>query len=75
MQTREQTIDPMALILSEKAYRIWVEQHHPHVPKVADVRAVLQTLTPEEQSAALARAKVMIEYGTKVQEALGEAMR
>ncbi|MFL6232423.1 MAG: hypothetical protein ACJ76N_04760 [Thermoanaerobaculia bacterium] len=71
MQINERAIDPMSLILSEKAYRIWVEQHHPHVPKVANVRAVLQTLTPEEQSAALARAKVMIEYGTAVEKALG----
>ncbi|MFL6259692.1 MAG: hypothetical protein ACJ76Y_08275 [Thermoanaerobaculia bacterium] len=71
MQINERAIDPMSLILSERAYRIWVEQHHPHVPKVANVRAVLQTLTPEEQSAALARAKVMIEYGTAVEKALG----
>jgi hypothetical protein len=72
MQINERAVDPMSLILSERAYRIWVEQHHPHVPKVTEVRTVLQTLTPEEQSAALARAKVMIEYGTTVREALGK---
>jgi hypothetical protein len=70
MQTNERTIDPMSLILSETAYRIWVEQHHPHEPKVAEIRAVLQTLTHEEQSTALTRAKTLVQYGNAVKEAM-----
>jgi hypothetical protein len=53
------TVDPMYLILSGKAYLIWVEMKHPHVPKVAEVEKILRTMSREEQNAALARAKAI----------------
>jgi hypothetical protein len=71
MQTNARTVDPMSLILSASAYRIWVEQRHPHEPKVADIQVALQTLTLEEQSAALSRAKAMVQVGRAVEEAMG----
>jgi hypothetical protein len=64
-------IDPMYLILSGKAYQIWVEAHHPHVPKVADLEKVLRTMSREEQDAALTRAQTLTGYGKAVEEAIG----
>jgi hypothetical protein len=71
MQIHEQAaVDPMSLILSPSAYRIWVEKVHPHVLKTAEVQAVLQTLTPEEQNAALSKARTLSQYGNAVEEAM-----
>ncbi len=61
----------MYLILSEKAYLIWVEQHYPHVPRVSEVAAALRVMTHEEQRAALSRARTLTEYGQAVEEAIG----
>src|SRR6516164_4331698 len=66
-----EAVDPMYLILSEKAYLTWVEQHYPYVPKVSEVAAALRAMTPEERSAALARARTLTEYGQLVVEAAG----
>jgi hypothetical protein len=66
-----QAVDPMYLILSEKAYQIWVEQHYPHVPKVSEVQAVLRVMSPDERGAALSRARILTEYGKIVEEAAG----
>ena len=63
-------IDPMALILSGSAYLKWVEQHHPHEPKVADIRAALQGMTPQDQRAVRSRANTLVEYGKALEEAL-----
>lgn len=68
------SVDPMYLILSGKAYLIWVEQHHPHEPRVAEIQAVLQKMTREEQNAALGRARAISGYGKVVEEAI-TAMR
>lgn len=68
-------IDPMALVLSGKAYLIWVEMHHPHVPKVADIQAVLRTMTREEWSTALSRARTLVGYGKAVEEAIAAIER
>ena len=70
-----QAVDPMYLILSDRAYQIWVEQHYPHVPKVSEVVAALRVMTAEEQSAALTRAKTLTEYGKIVEEAVGAIRR
>jgi hypothetical protein len=71
MQIHEQAaVDPMSLILSPSAYRIWVEKVHPHVLKTAEVQAVLQTLTPEEQNAALSKARTLAQYGNAVEDAM-----
>jgi hypothetical protein len=64
-------IDPMALILHGKAYLIWVEKNHPHVPKVAEIREVLGSLSDEERRNVQAQAKVLAEFSKNVQEALG----
>ena len=63
-------IDPMALILSGRAYITWVELHHPHVPKVADIEAVLRTMTPGERSVAVIRARALAEYGKAFEDAI-----
>lgn len=63
-------VDPMSLILSPSAYRIWVEKVHPHVLKTAEVQAVLQTLTPDEQNAALSKARTLAQYGNAVEDAM-----
>jgi len=65
----EWAIDPMYLILSGSAYLTWVQQHYPHVPKVADIVAVLQGVSPDEQKATLNRAKTLVEYGKAIEEA------
>jgi hypothetical protein len=63
-------IDPMALILSETAYLVWVEQHFPHVPKVAEIQAALRVMTPQERKAALSKARTMAAYGKAVEAAI-----
>jgi hypothetical protein len=68
-------IDPMALILSGRAYLIWVELHHPHVPKVADIEAVLRTMTPEERNAAVIRAQTLAGYGKAFEDAIATIER
>jgi len=63
-------IDPMALILSGKAYLIWAEMHHPHVPKVRDLENILRVMTAEERQAAVARAKSLGEFGSVARKAI-----
>ncbi len=63
-------IDPMALILSDRAYLIWVEIHHPNEPALTKVAEVVKSLTTEEKKFALARAKSLIAYGKAVEESL-----
>jgi hypothetical protein len=59
----------MALILEGKALDIWYEIHHPHEPKVAEIQQVLRSMTPEEQKAALNRARTLENYAKAVEEA------
>ena len=63
-------IDPMAMILSGKALDIWYQIHHPHAPKASTIQEVLKAATPEEVKATLSRAKVLVEYGKAVEEAI-----
>ena len=63
-------IDPMALILSERAYLIWVELHNPHVPKVAEIQESLRSLSAEEKTSILTRARTIAAFGRAVEEAL-----
>lgn len=62
--------DPMALILSDRAFLIWVELHHPNEPALSKVAKVIKSLTAAEKKYALARAKAMIAYGKAVEESL-----
>jgi hypothetical protein len=63
-------IDPMALVLHGRAYLIWVEKNHPHVPKVAEIREAVSSLSPEERKATLGRAKALADFAKNVQEAI-----
>ncbi|MBD7913386.1 MULTISPECIES: YukJ family protein [Clostridium] len=72
-------IDPMALILGphSKAYLIWCEIHHPNLPKVADVKQLMESMTTEERELALLNAKAIkrqgklfMEYGEVVEKTL-----
>lgn len=63
-------IDPMALILSDRAYLIWVEIHHPNEPPLSKVAEVVKSLTAEERKFALARAAALSAYGKAVEECL-----
>ncbi len=63
-------IDPMALILSTKAYLIWLEIHHPRdpvTPKAID--QVLQKMTPADITVALENVNVLMSYGKIFKEA------
>ncbi|MFT3926544.1 MAG: hypothetical protein QM778_28625 [Myxococcales bacterium] len=67
-------IDPMRLVLSEKAYELWVEARHPHVPSQPDLARFLGTLSLTERGQTLARAQQMSDYATAVRLAmLGQA--
>ena len=68
-------IDPMAMILSGTALRIWYDIHHPHEIKVADILTVLKDMSTEEQRATINRAKTMVAYGTAVEQAAAELAR
>jgi hypothetical protein len=63
-------IDPMALILSGRAYLIWVEKRHPHVPKVSEIQEALRGITSEERKDILNRTKNLAEYAKAVDEAI-----
>lgn len=70
-----QAVDPMYLILSGSAYLKWVEQHHPHEPKVAEIRAALRRMTSQERKAALSRARTLVQHGMAVEEAFNGLAR
>lgn len=65
-----EAIDPMALVLTPGAYRIWWEKHHPHVPKVAEIQEVIRSMSPDERRVALDRARMLAAYGKVMEEAL-----
>ena len=62
-------VDPMAMILSNKAYIIWVELKHPHEPSIGAIQAALKTMTPQERRSTIARAKELAAYGKAFEEA------
>jgi hypothetical protein len=64
-------IDPMALVLSGRAYLIWVELKHPHVAKVAEIREFLGTLSREDREQTAQSAAALAAFSRTVQEALG----
>jgi hypothetical protein len=68
-------VDPMYLILSGRAYLAWVEQHHPHVPKLAEIERALRAMTRAERNAALARARTLVDYGRAVEQAISAIER
>lgn len=71
MHNQYAAIDPMALILPGDVYAKWVEIHHPHVPKVQDIKRMIERMSPEEQKAMAAQARRLADYSTAVLEAVG----
>lgn len=69
------TIDPMALILGGRWYLIWVEMHHPHVPKLADLEFVLRMMPAAEQRATLARARRLGDFGKRIETMISRMIR
>jgi len=63
-------IDPLALLLPGPVYAKIAEKLHPHVPKVAEIAEAASTLTSQEKSFVLARARTLIAYGQAVEKAL-----
>lgn len=68
-------IDPMAVILPPRIYQIWAELHHPHVPKVAEVKELLRRLPARERAATLKRARQLAEFGKVFEKAINEIGR
>jgi len=65
-------IDPMALILTGRAYIIWTEWKHPHEPLDTGIIArAMEGLTLDERAVVVARAKEMIAFGKAVVVAAG----
>jgi hypothetical protein len=56
-------IDPMAMILTEDAFLIWCEIHHPHVPKLAEIKQLFEHMTQDQKTLAASRAKTLARYG------------
>ncbi len=61
-------IDPMAQLLPERVYLIWLEMRHPHTPLVDTIAAVAKEMTPVERHVVFARARAMAELAKAVQE-------
>ncbi len=67
-------IDPMALILSEKAYLIWVEIHHPNTPlTLKDVAKAYSGMSAQEKKVAGARMDALSAAISAVKEVAGKA--
>jgi probable HAF family extracellular repeat protein len=60
-------IDPMALILGQRLYLIWVELHHPHEPKLSDLNVAIRLMSAAERQAALERARRLGDFGKQVE--------
>jgi hypothetical protein len=59
-------VDPISLILSGGAYIAWAEGHNPHVPDIADLAAALRSMSVDERSFAVARARVLADTANAV---------
>jgi probable HAF family extracellular repeat protein len=70
----EAAIDPMALILGGKWYLIWVELHHPHVPKLSDLDVVIRLMPAAERRATLERARRLGDFGKRVETMIAKMM-
>jgi hypothetical protein len=63
-------IDPMAVILPERAYLIWVEIHHPNTPLVDDLAKLFKRMTAADKKVALGRAKAVGAVSQAVEKAV-----
>jgi DNA-binding beta-propeller fold protein YncE len=64
-----QAIDPMALLLNTKQYLRWVNMHHPHVPKVAEIEQFLRLMSSEEREQVLKNARMLRAYADAAEQA------
>ncbi len=53
-------IDPMAVILPEKYYLIWVEIHHPNTPLVDDLAKLFKRIPAEDKKVILVEPKRLV---------------
>jgi hypothetical protein len=67
---QQEIIDPMAMVLSEAAYLIWVERHHPNTPLVAQLEQIALGMSVAERNATLGRARTLASYGNVVEAAI-----
>jgi hypothetical protein len=66
-------IDPMALMLSEKAYLMVVEIRHPNTPLTSgEVAKVFGSMNAQEKKVSLARAQALIACGRAIEAAAGK---
>jgi len=63
-------IDPLALLLSGRAYLQTIEKNHPHVPLVSVIQEVVHAMTPEEKAFSLSKAKTFMGYSKAIEEAI-----
>ncbi len=66
-------IDPVALLLSERAYLIYVEMKHPHEPITETLAKVAKELTPAERKAVLSSVREFTEIANAVSSAVQQA--
>ena len=63
-------IDPLALHLPTEEYMRWIERFHSHVPQMSEIQEVVRSMTPEEKTSTLARARTFMAYSKIVEEAI-----
>ncbi len=68
-------IDPVAMLLSERAYLIYVEMKHPHEPITETLAKVAKELTPAERKAVLTSVRGFTEIANAVSSAVQQAER
>lgn len=66
-------IDPVALLLSEKAYLIYVEMKHPHEPLTETFAKVAKQMTVADRKAVLANVRALTELANAVSAAVQQA--
>ncbi len=66
-------IDPVAMLLSERAYLIYVEMKHPHEPITETLAKVAKELTPAERKAVLTSVRGFTEIANAVSSAVQQA--
>jgi hypothetical protein len=63
-------IDPAALFLHGEALEIYWLIKHPHVPSIGDIQKTLRSVSAEERTKILERAKMIGEFAKVVEEAV-----
>ncbi len=61
-------IDPMAALLPQRVYLIYLEIHHPHVPLSETIAQLSKRMTVAERKLVLAQARAFGEVAACIQE-------